>query len=104
MRTTSLKAVDISKDGNKVYLAFKDAPVQVWDISDAEYLGIFHKIRSGLQGMKISKDGNRMFVLTDDGYISVVDTNTEEVFQTIPIGDRIAVKEIVLEEKNMVLC
>lgn len=102
-RTSTLRSTAISKDGNKIYIAYEEGPIQIWDMSDFEAIGTLYKPKMALQAMNISNDGNRMYLITRNAILSIIDINTRTLIKEINFNESFRCNYIYLSPNNNLL-
>lgn len=101
-RSATLRSIALSRDGNKMYMAYEDSPIQIWDMSDFESIGTLYKTKAPIEYMTISHDGNRMYIITRDGVLSEIDINAKCLVKEIAFNEPFNCNFIYISKrKNM---
>ena len=90
-----LNAIAPSKYGEKLYMAFEDAVIKIFDLSDMEPIGTLCSFNAPVEYIKVSRDGNKMFIITRNGVLSVLDINNAHVVAEIPLYEAFTCKAMV---------
>lgn len=98
-KTPTLRAIAHSNYGEKLYLAYEDTPIQIFDLSDMEPIGTLCQFDATVEHMRPSPDGNKMYVVTRNGILHVVDINNKQVIGGAQMFETFNCNEMVFDAK-----
>lgn len=100
-KSNFLRGFNLSKDGNFVFLIYRDSTIQIWDVQKSEPINNFPRMKYSINYGVKSEGGNKIYMIGSREELNILNSKTGQLIKKIKLPNVTKIRFLTRFKDNL---